>query len=124
MWNYLAKVKEYCFNAKNAGVLEGALVCKCFGVDELMSEGAVGNDRLATTIKQVTDYSQAGGGGLAYSEALKEELLQVHAAIVAKGLAPAKEACTSGTTDVGAIEKKRQELVEATGLALRVIAGG
>ncbi len=52
---------------------EGALVCKCFGIDEGVIERAIKMNKL-TTIEQVTAYTKAGGGCLTCFDQLEEIL--------------------------------------------------
>lgn len=62
---------------------EGALICKCFGVDEAMIERAVEVNKL-TTLEQVTHYTKAGGSCQSCHEAIEEVLERV---MKAKGIA-------------------------------------
>ena len=56
---------------------EGALICKCFGVDEGVIERAVRVNKL-TTPEQVTFYTKAGGGCLTCFEQVEELLARVN----------------------------------------------
>ena len=67
---------------------DGALICKCFGVDEGMIERAVRNN-LLTMADQVTNFTKAGGSCGTCAEKLDAVLARVNAALVEEGkLAP------------------------------------
>ncbi|GLS32007.1 NifU-like protein [Mesorhizobium albiziae] len=80
---------------------EGALVCKCFGVDQGMIERAV-----------VSTGSKAGHGCLACFEAIEQVLARVNAAMAAEGLIKTEEAYAAGTTDVRALKNKARSKVD------------
>ncbi len=84
---------------------EGALICKCFGVDEAMIERAIRMNRL-TTIEQVTDYTKAGGGCLTCFDKLEDVLAKVDADLVAEGLLAEHEAYRIGGADAADIKAR------------------
>jgi NifU-like protein len=57
----LAAIESYRTGGKAHRVLEGKVICKCFGVTEHDIEMVVRENNLAT-VEQVTHYTKAGGG--------------------------------------------------------------
>jgi NifU-like protein len=84
---------------------EGALVCKCFGIDEGMIERAVKMNKL-TTVEQVTDYTKAGGGCLTCFDKLEEILAKTNSEMVAEGILAEHEAYRIGMADAKEIKAK------------------
>jgi NifU-like protein len=94
---------------------EGALVCKCFGVDEGMIERAIKMNKL-TTVEQVTAYTKAGGGCLTCFDKLEEILAKTNAELVADGVLPEHEAYRIGSSAPKDIKAKTKA---GTSIAVR-----
>jgi len=70
---------------------EGALICKCFGIDEGMIERTIRGNNL-TSIEEITNYTKAGGGCSTCAESLETILDRVNTDMVADGSIQQEEA--------------------------------
>ena len=95
---------------------EGALICKCFGVDEGVIERAVRINKL-TTPEQVTFYTKAGGGCLTCFEQIEELLARVNADMVEEGTIAATQAYRVGSVDPRTLKSKPRVNGAANGAA-------
>jgi len=80
-----AAIADYRGEAWEDDHEEGALLCKCFGVDEGMVERAIRANALLT-MEQVTQFTKAVGSCGTCVEAIEATLAKTHAAMVAEGL--------------------------------------
>ncbi|WP_320243392.1 Fe-S cluster assembly protein NifU [Cognatiyoonia sp. IB215182] len=83
---------------------EGALICKCFGIDAGMIERAIRTNKL-NTLEMLTFYTKAGGGCSSCREPLEELLADTNAAMVAEGLMPEADAYVFGAAPAPAKKK-------------------
>lgn len=74
---------------------EGALICKCFGIDEGMIERAIRMNKL-TTPDAVTHYTKAAGSCGTCVEGLEDVLYKTNKAMVGEGLISAADAFVPG----------------------------
>jgi NifU-like protein len=84
---------------------EGALICKCFGVDEGVIERAVRVNKL-TTPEQVTFFTKAGGGCLTCFDQVEELLARVNRDMVEEGTITAAQAYRLGAVDPRTLKTK------------------
>lgn len=100
-----AAIAQYRGEAWEDDHEEGALICKCFGVDEGVIERAVRTNKL-TTPEQVTFYTKAGGGCVTCFEAIEESLARINAAMVEEGILSADAAYRIGSAEPAALKNK------------------
>ncbi|MEE2730195.1 MAG: Fe-S cluster assembly protein NifU [Pseudomonadota bacterium] len=84
---------------------EGALVCKCFAIDEVMVRDTIKANNLSS-VEEVTNYTKAGGGCSSCHEAI-ENLLTEEMAARGETFVPA----SSGKKKTKKVEKKKPDLV-------------
>lgn len=84
---------------------EGALICKCFGVDEGMIERTIRSNTL-TRVEDITNFTKAGGSCATCAEDIEVVLERVNAEMVEDGLITAAEAFVPGPVPVLAKPKK------------------
>jgi len=86
---------------------EGALICKCFGVDEGMLETAIRVNKL-TTLEMVTFYTKAGGSCATCTEAIEGVLARTNESMVEEGLISADAAFKAGQVETSGVIRKPQ----------------
>ncbi|MEQ8825244.1 MAG: Fe-S cluster assembly protein NifU [Filomicrobium sp.] len=100
---------------------EGALICKCFAVDEGMIERAIVTNKL-TKLEDVTHYTKAGGGCSACREPLEELLASTNAKMVEDGVISAKDAFVFGRAPAAQTPVAKPKIVAIDGIATSAAA--
>lgn len=89
---------------------EGALLCKCFGIDEGMIERAVRNNGL-TSMEQVAHFTKATGSCGTCVEGVEAVLEKTNAEMVAEGLLDPAQAFVMGAVPVVPSRQQRKSPV-------------
>ena len=92
-----AAVADYRGESWQDDHAEGALICKCFGIDEGMIDRAVRMNHL-TSVEQVAHYTKVTGSCGTCAERVEAVLQRVNQAMVTEGLLTAKEAFDPATS--------------------------
>jgi NifU-like protein len=109
---------------------EGALICKCFGVDEGMLTTAIRVNKL-TTLEMVTHFTKAGGSCATCLDGIEAVLASTNAAMVAEGLIAAETAfvigkserpATKGKPKVGIGTAKHKPAPVQSGISIEALA--
>jgi NifU-like protein len=109
---------------------EGALICKCFGVDEGMLTTAIRVNKL-TSVEMVTHFTKAGGSCATCLDGIEGVLASVNAQMVAEGLIAADAAFVIGRSErperkgkakVGIGTAKHKPAPVASGISIDALA--
>lgn len=92
---------------------EGALLCKCFGVDEGMLERAIRNNGL-TSMEQIAQFTKATASCSTCAETVEEALERINAAMVSEGALDARDAFVVGSLPPARRARKTSPLVDLT----------
>ena len=99
---------------------EGALICKCFGIDEGLLERTIRGNAL-TTLSEVTAYTKAGGSCATCHDKLEAVLEQVNRAMVAEGALAADAAFAATVPTQPAAEAGSGDAANDVSLVERIL---
>lgn len=100
---------------------EGALICKCFGIDEGMIERAIRMNNL-TDLEMVGNYTKATGSCGTCVDGVEKILARVNQEMVRDGVLAAEAAYVAGATVPAARAKKAKKAAAAAAAAAAAVA--
>ena len=106
-----AAIENYQSGRSDVHLLEGKVVCRCFGVTEKEIEKVVRENKLKT-VEDVTNYCKAGGGCESCHEEIREIIVRVGGQLESAGEAEVKQVSKVSSKTLTNIQQMK--LIEQT----------